>query len=119
MSPFHPKNSGCLAALWIEVPVTCEILAKDFKLEHAYICALADRLISEKLATRDDKDILHPASHGRSQYNHVVTAWNEDLNRLLAEWSPDKHPEIKAMVAALAKSYAAAPPQPPQIAPQG
>jgi len=49
----------------------------------------------------------------------VVTAWNEDLNRLLAEWSPDKHPEIKAMVAALAKSYAAAPPQPPQIAPQG
>jgi EmrB/QacA subfamily drug resistance transporter len=99
-----------------QAPVTCEMLAKDFKLEFPYICALADRLISEKLATRDNKDVLHPTAQGRSIYTRVINAWNEDLNRLLADWSPDTHPEIKAMVSGLAKSYTAAPPQPPQPA---
>jgi hypothetical protein len=37
----------------------------------------------------------------------------EDLNLMLADWHPDQHPDVKAMMRELANSFASSPPVKP------
>src|SRR5262249_51462087 len=106
-----PEELWLLARVTERAPTAIpEDIAKELKLDPAYMRNLSGQLVQLHLAVFDKENHLHPTMLGKDVFARVVAAWNGHLERLLAAWGPEHHAEVKAMLERLAKSLAAAPP---------
>ena len=47
---------------------------------------------------------------GRAAYGRLVRQREDDLRHMLADWDRNEHPDVRAMMRELAKSFASTPP---------
>jgi EmrB/QacA subfamily drug resistance transporter len=74
---------------------------------------LLARLETAQLVTRGDGDRVALTEAGRGAYGKLVKRRENDLTVMLAKWKPAEHPDVRAMLASLASSFAAVPPTRP------
>lgn len=74
-------------------------------------CAdLLGRLVAKGMATRSAAGLYELSGKGRAGYEHLLTRREQDLEEMLADWDRNEHPDVRAMMKELAKSFASAPP---------
>ncbi|HEX2843584.1 MDR family MFS transporter [Hyphomicrobium sp.] len=71
---------------------------------------LLDRLVADGMATRSPAGIYELSRAGRAGYEQLLRRREEDLAEMLADWDTQEHPDVKAMMQKLAKSFASTPP---------
>ncbi len=59
---------------------------------------------------------LELSPEGLSDYQRLRQQREDDLQRMLADWNPGEHPEVKAMLHRLANTFASSPPVRPHRA---
>lgn len=94
-------------------PFPLPMLAAELGLDVPHLVPIAERLKARGAASFDEDMCLGPTPKGHEMYRRILAARREDLEGLLAGWSPEKHPEVKAMLARLAASLVMAPPRLP------
>lgn len=100
-------------------PFPLPVLAAELALDVPHLVPIAERLRTRGAASFDAHMCLGPTPKGQEMYRRVLAARRADLESLLAGWSPEKHPEVKAMLARLAASLVAEPPRlPPSPGPR-
>jgi EmrB/QacA subfamily drug resistance transporter len=97
-----------------EHAITIADLAAELKVDAAALAAMAERVKKRGLIEADASDRLDFTPAGRQVYTRVVAARRAQLERLLEGWSPEKHPDVKAMLAKLARSLVVEPPTLPE-----
>jgi EmrB/QacA subfamily drug resistance transporter len=97
-----------------EHPVTLTDLAAELKLDPAQLAAIAARVGARRYVVSDRQGQLDFTPKGRKVYTRVVAARRAQLERMLEGWSPEKHPDVKAMLAKLARSLVVEPPPLPE-----
>ncbi len=75
--------------------------------------ALLARVVAAGMASEAPGGILELSPEGRSDYQRLLQQREEELQRMLADWNPDEHPEVKAMLRRLANTFASSPPMRP------
>lgn len=99
-------------------PFPLPVLAAELGLDVPHLVPIAERLKARGAASFDEDMCLGPTPKGHEMYRRSLAARREDLEGLLAGWLPEKHPEVKAMLARLAASLVMAPPRlPPEGGP--
>lgn len=74
-------------------------------------CAdLLGRLVAKGMATRSAAGLYELSGKGRAGYEHLLTRREQDLEEMLADWDRNEHPDVRAMMKELAKSFASTPP---------
>lgn len=75
---------------------------------------LLDRLVAARAvdATPDRKYAL--SSKGAQDYQRLVAQRDDDLQKMIADWKPEEHPEVVDMMGQLARSFASSPPSRPR-----
>ncbi len=113
-----PQELWLLARLMERpTPLSVPALATELGIDARRLAPIAERSAAAKIAALDDRQCLGPTAHGRHVFERIIAARQLNLEDLLSAWSPEKHPEIKAMLARLAKSLVAEPPMlPPPMA---
>lgn len=100
-------------------PFPLPVLAAELVLDVPHLVPIAERLRTRGAASFDAQMCLGPTPKGQEMYRRILAARRADLESLLAGWSPEKHPEVKAMLARLAASLVAEPPRlPPSAGPR-
>ena len=72
--------------------------------------ALLDRLVAEGMAERTPAGLYALSADGRAGYERLLRRRETDLEEMLADWDRNEHPEVRALMKALAKSFARSPP---------
>jgi hypothetical protein len=78
---------------------------QEFALEAPLRTLVADGLV-------DDADTPHVTAAGRRVLDRLRQARQARIEALLADWSPERHPEILEIVGRLTSSLAERPPEP-------
>jgi len=94
-------------------PFSLPVLAAELSLDVPHLVRIAERLRARGAASFDARMCLGATPKGQEMYRRILAARRADLESLLAGWSPEKHPEVKAMLARLAASLVAEPPRLP------
>jgi DNA-binding MarR family transcriptional regulator len=71
------------------------------------------RLEAAGMAREAPGGFVELTDSGRSLYERIVRRREEDLAHMLADWNRNEHPEVRAMMKELAKSFASSPPVKP------
>ncbi len=79
----------------------------------AQLSALLARLVAAGMATEAPDGVLELSAKGRADYRRLLQQREEDLKKMLADWRPEEHPDVKAMMRELANSFASTPPVKP------
>ncbi len=74
-------------------------------------CAdLLERLVAVGLAGRTPAGLYELSEQGESAYTRLLRRREQDLEEMLADWDRNEHPDVRAMMKELAKSFASTPP---------
>jgi hypothetical protein len=68
------------------------------------------RLAASGMARRTADGSFELTEQGASAYNRLIRQREDDLRHMLADWDRNEHPDVKAMMRNLAKSFARTPP---------
>jgi MFS family permease/DNA-binding MarR family transcriptional regulator len=98
-------------------PVTLAELAAELKLDVTQLAPILARVGARRFIASDRAGLLDFTPKGRQVYTRMVAARRAQLERMLEGWSPERHPEVKAMLAKLARSLVVEPPSLPQARP--
>jgi EmrB/QacA subfamily drug resistance transporter len=79
-------------------------------LQDAQCAALLDRLTAKGLLTRNPAGLYELSAEGRSGYARLLKRRETDLEEMLADWDRNEHPDVRALMKELAKSFASTPP---------
>ncbi|WP_291173784.1 MDR family MFS transporter [Hyphomicrobium sp.] len=71
---------------------------------------LLDRLVATGMASRTPAGLYELTAEGRAGYERLLRRRETDLEEMLADWDRNEHPDVRAMMKELAKSFASAPP---------
>ncbi|WP_439541953.1 MFS transporter [Hyphomicrobium sp.] len=71
---------------------------------------LLDRLVTAGFASTTDSGLYELTTEGRGAYERLLARREGDLEDMLADWDSNEHPDVRAMMKELAKSFASAPP---------
>jgi EmrB/QacA subfamily drug resistance transporter len=71
---------------------------------------LLGRLVAAGMATRTPAGLYELSAEGRAGYERLLKRREQDLEEMLADWDRNEHPDVRAMMKELAKSFASAPP---------
>ena len=69
-----------------------------------------DRLASAGMARKTSAGSIELTEQGSAAYDRLVRQREEDLKKMLADWDRNEHPDVRAMMRELAKSFASSPP---------
>lgn len=72
--------------------------------------ALLDRLVAAGMAVRTPTGVYTLSDAGSGAYARLLHRRETDLEEMLADWDRNEHPEVRALMKGLAKSFASAPP---------
>ena len=89
---------------------TISTLAKRLALGDDQCKALMAKLIESGTATAQSDGSVELTSKGRDVFDKLILRREADLEHMLRDWNPDEHPEVRAKLATLAKSFASSPP---------
>lgn len=89
---------------------TVGLLADTLTIDAAAIQALLDRLVAHGMAVRSETGLYDFSTDGRAAYDRLLERREADLAEMLADWDSNEHPEVRAMMRELAKSFAKVPP---------
>jgi len=96
-------------------PLSVPALAAKLGIDRRQLTPIAERLAAANIAALDERECMAATAHGRQVFERIIAARQLNLEDLLSAWSPEKHPEVKAMLARLAKSLMAEPPLLPPL----
>jgi EmrB/QacA subfamily drug resistance transporter len=88
-------------------------LTARLSLPRSRMADLLARLETAQLVARGEGDRVALTEAGRGAYGKLVKRRENDLTVMLAKWKPAEHPDVRAMLASLARSFAAVPPTRP------
>ena len=71
--------------------------------------ALLARLVTAGMATEATGGIVALSAEGGSDYRRLLQQREKELQEMLADWHPNAHPEVLAMMRTLANSLRVAP----------
>lgn len=71
---------------------------------------LLGRLTAAGMVTRTPAGLYEFSGDGRAGYERLLKRREHDLEEMLADWDRNEHPDVRAMMRELAKSFASAPP---------
>ncbi len=71
---------------------------------------LLGRLMAAGMVTRTPTGLYELSEEGRAGYERLLKRREQDLEEMLADWDRNEHPDVRAMMKELAKSFASAPP---------
>jgi DNA-binding MarR family transcriptional regulator len=104
-------------ALWMLARVgeshgcaTLKDLHERLRISATQCSALLDRLVVDGMILRSDTGLYEFTSEGRAGYDRLLKRREEDLADMLADWDRNEHPDVRAMMKELAKSFASTPP---------
>ncbi len=80
----------------------------------AQCAALLARLVATGMAIEGPGEIFELSAKGGADYQRLLQQREAELKRMLADWHPDKHPDVLAMMRELANSFARTPPERPR-----
>jgi EmrB/QacA subfamily drug resistance transporter len=60
--------------------------------------AISEQLVADGLADRPSQGRLIPTMKGRQIFNRVVAGYRSRLGEVVAQWSPEDHAEVRAML---------------------
>ncbi len=89
-------------------------LERRSRIDDAQCAALLARLVATGMATQAPGEVFELSAKGRSDYQRLLQQREEDLKTMLADWHPDRHPDVLAMMRELANSFARTPPERPR-----
>jgi EmrB/QacA subfamily drug resistance transporter len=93
-----------------ERPTTLAELATELKLDLALLAEPLRRVEAHGYIEADREGRLDFTPKGRQVYTRIVAARRAQFERMLEGWSPERHPEVKAMLTKLARSLVVEPP---------
>lgn len=79
-------------------PASGPALAADLGVPPAELEAIATRLAARGLLAADADGSLVLAEAGRSTFQHMVANYRARLAEIIGRWSPEAHPEVRAML---------------------
>jgi len=88
-------------------------LARRLALSDPQVSDLIARLRNQQLIRTGQGGPVELTENGRDAYARLVKRRETDLNAMLATWKKTEHPEVRALLASLAGSFAAKPPTRP------
>jgi EmrB/QacA subfamily drug resistance transporter len=97
-----------------EKPSTLAELATELKLDLAQLADPLRRVERHGYIEADREGRLDFTPKGRQVYTRIVAARRAQFERMLEGWSPERHPEVKAMLTKLARSLMVEPPPLPK-----
>ncbi len=104
-------------ALWLlarigenQGPATQAALEERLHIGAAQCADLLDRLVASGMAIRGATGHYELSAQGRAGYARLLKRREEDLADMLADWDTAEHPDVRAMMQNLAKSFARTPP---------
>ena len=62
------------------------------------------------MARKTSAGSIELTEQGSAAYYRLVRQREEDLKKMLADWDRNEHPDVRAMMRELAKSFASSPP---------
>jgi hypothetical protein len=68
------------------------------------------RLAASGMARRTPDGSFELTEQGTRAYDRLISQRENDLRHMLADWNRNEHPDVKAMMRDLAKSFASTPP---------
>jgi EmrB/QacA subfamily drug resistance transporter len=71
---------------------------------------LLDRLVAKGMVARSPAGLYEFTADGRAGFERLLRRREFDLEEMLADWDRNEHPDVRAMMKELAKSFASAPP---------
>lgn len=89
---------------------TREDLVKLLRVGNVPCAGLLDRLVTTGMATGNASGLFELTAEGRAAYEQLLARREADLEEMLADWDRNEHPEVRAMMRELARSFASAPP---------
>jgi EmrB/QacA subfamily drug resistance transporter len=69
-----------------------------------------ERLASAGMARKTSAGSIELTEQGSAAYDRLLRQREEDLKKMLADWDRNEHPDVRAMMRELAKSFASSPP---------
>ena len=85
-------------------------LAHRLALSNEQCQALLSKLIESGAAMARSDGGVELTSKGSELFNKLIQHREADLEHMLKDWNADEHPEVRAKMAMLAKSFASSPP---------
>jgi EmrB/QacA subfamily drug resistance transporter len=89
---------------------TTKTLAQRLALSNDQCKSLISKLVASGTALAQSGGVIELTSKGRDVFNKLILRREADLEHMLRDWNPDEHPEVRAKLAILAKSFASSPP---------
>ena len=90
--------------------VTRDDLVKHLRVGNLLCAGLLDRLVAARMATGNTSGLYELTADGRAAYERLLARRETDLEEMLADWDRNEHPDVRAMMRELARSFASAPP---------
>jgi Mn-dependent DtxR family transcriptional regulator len=90
--------------------VTVEQLHKRLSGGDAARARLFARLVASGMASQSPECVFELTAQGRAAYESLIRQREDDLRTMLADWDRNEHPDVRAMMHDLAKSFATSPP---------
>ena len=109
----EPDALWLLARIGESGPVAKSELESRLHVSGAQCEALLARLVAAGMATEAPGGIVALSAEGSSDYRRLLQQREKELQEMLADWHPDAHPEVLAMMRTLANSFASSPPMKP------
>ena len=106
----EPDELWLLARIGESGPIAKSDLEGRLHISGAQCEALLARLVAVGMATETVGGIVALSAEGSSDYHRLLQQREKELQEMLADWHPDKHPEVLAMMRTLANSFASSPP---------
>jgi EmrB/QacA subfamily drug resistance transporter len=91
-------------------------LEQRLRIGDAQCARLLARLVATGMLVELADRGFELSDKGRHDYRRLLQQREQDLKDMLADWSPDEHPDVRAMMRELANSFATTPPTRPDAA---
>jgi MFS family permease len=85
-------------------------LRQRLRIGDAQAALLLDRLEAKGMVSRTPAGLHEFTAEGRAGFGLLLRRRESDLEEMLADWDRNEHPDVRAMMKELAKSFAGAPP---------
>jgi MFS family permease len=106
----EPDQLWLLARIGESGRIAKSELERRLRMSDVQYSSLLERLLATGMAVEAPGGILELSAAGSSHFQRLLRQREEDLNLMLADWHPDQHPDVKAMMRQLANSFASSPP---------